>query len=97
MGALREGERRRREIVAARFLVNTVLSPIEGLDLGYIGLTARVLVYALARMEIDCHFSQWRASEPPPQAMQNSLRLVQNIGQAMSMLLLSEIRGNNLR
>lgn len=48
---------------------------IEGLDLNYIVLTARALVYGLARMAIDGHFPRWHPSEPPPQAMQQVLRL----------------------
>ena len=48
---------------------------IEGLDLNYIVLTARALVYGLARMAIDGHFPRWHPSEPPPQAMRNALRL----------------------
>ena len=48
---------------------------IEGLDLNYVVLTARALVYGLARMAIDGHFPRWHPSEPPPQAMQNALRL----------------------
>jgi len=48
---------------------------IKGLDLNYIVLTARALVYGLARMAIDGHFPRWHPSEPPPQAMQNALRL----------------------
>ena len=42
---------------------------IEGLDVNYIVLTARALVYGLARMAIDGHFPRWHPSEPPPQAM----------------------------
>jgi AcrR family transcriptional regulator len=48
---------------------------IEGLDLNYIVLTARALVYGLARMAIDGHFSRWHPTEPPPQAMRQALRL----------------------
>ncbi len=48
---------------------------IEGLDLNYVVLTARALVYGLARMAIDGHFPRWHPSEPPPQAMRKALRL----------------------
>ena len=48
---------------------------IEGLDLNYVVLTARALVYGLARMAIDGHFPRWHPSEPPPQAMRQALRL----------------------
>ena len=48
---------------------------IEGLDLSHVVLTARALVYGLARMAIDGHFPRWHPSEPPPQAMRNALRL----------------------
>jgi AcrR family transcriptional regulator len=48
---------------------------IEGLDLNYVVLTARALVYGLARMAIDGHFPRWHPSEPPPQAMRQSLGL----------------------
>ena len=48
---------------------------IEGLDLNYIVLTARALVYGLARMAIDGHFPRWHPSEPPPQAMRQALHL----------------------
>ena len=48
---------------------------IEGLDLNYIVLTARALVYGLARMAIDGHFPRWYSTEPPPQAMKQALRL----------------------
>ncbi|HUQ34935.1 MAG TPA: TetR/AcrR family transcriptional regulator [Aestuariivirga sp.] len=48
---------------------------IEGLDLDYVVLTARALVYGLARMAIDGHFPRWHPSEPPPQAMRQALRL----------------------
>jgi len=48
---------------------------IEGLDLNYIVLAARALVYGLARMAIDGHFPRWHPSEPPPQAMRQALRL----------------------
>lgn len=48
---------------------------IEGLDLGHVVLTARALVYGLARMAIDGHFPRWHPSEPPPQAMRHALRL----------------------
>lgn len=48
---------------------------IQGLELNYIVLTARALVYGLARMAIDGHFPRWHPTEPPPQAMQHSLRL----------------------
>ena len=47
----------------------------EGLDLDYVVLAARALVYGLARMAIDGHFPRWHPAEPPPQAMQNALRL----------------------
>ena len=52
---------------------------IEGLDLNYTVLTARALVYGLARMAIDGHFPRWHPFEPPPQAMRQALRLL--IGQ----------------
>ena len=48
---------------------------IEGSDLNHIVLTARALVYGLARMAIDGHFPRWHPSEPPPQAMRHALRL----------------------
>ncbi|MEO7862500.1 MAG: TetR-like C-terminal domain-containing protein, partial [Nitrospirales bacterium] len=48
---------------------------IEGVDLNYIVLTARALVYGLARMAIDGHFPRWHPSEPPPLAMQHALHL----------------------
>ena len=48
---------------------------IEGLDLNYVVLTARALVYGLARMAIDGHFPRWHPSEPPPQAMRQALHL----------------------
>lgn len=48
---------------------------IEGPDLNYIVLTARALVYGLARMAIDGHFPRWHPSETPPQAMRQALRL----------------------
>ena len=48
---------------------------IEGLDLNYTVLTARALVYGLARMAIDGHFPRWHPFEPPPQAMRQALRL----------------------
>ena len=48
---------------------------IEDLDLGHVVLTARALVYGLARMAIDGHFPRWHPSEPPPQAMRHALRL----------------------
>jgi AcrR family transcriptional regulator len=48
---------------------------IEGLDLNHIVLTARALVYGLARMAIDGHFPRWHPSEPPPLAMRHALRL----------------------
>ena len=48
---------------------------IEGLDLNYIVLAARALVYGLARMAIDGHFPRWHPLEPPPRAMQHALRL----------------------
>ena len=48
---------------------------IEGLDLNYVVLTARALVYGLARMAIDGHFPRWHPSEPPPQAMRQALGL----------------------
>ena len=48
---------------------------IEDLDLNYVVLTARALVYGLARMATDGHFPRWHPMEPPPLAMQNSLRL----------------------
>ena len=48
---------------------------IEGLDLDYVVLTARALVYGLARMAIDGHFPRWHPSEPPPQAMRQALSL----------------------
>ena len=48
---------------------------VEGLDLNYVVLTARALVYGLARMAIDGHFPRWHPSEPPPQAMRQALRL----------------------
>lgn len=48
---------------------------VEGLDVNYIVLTARALVYGLARMAIDGHFPRWHPSEPPPQAMRHALHL----------------------
>jgi AcrR family transcriptional regulator len=48
---------------------------IKNLHLNYAVLTARALVYGLARMAIDGHFPRWHPSEPPPHAMQNALRL----------------------
>lgn len=48
---------------------------VEGLDLNHIVLTARALVYGLARMAIDGHFPRWHPSEPPPKAMRHALRL----------------------
>lgn len=48
---------------------------IEGLDLNHVVLTARALVYGLARMAIDGHFHRWHPSESPPQAMRKALRL----------------------
>ena len=48
---------------------------VEGLDLNYVVLAARALVYGLARMAIDGHFPRWHPSESPPQAMRNTLRL----------------------
>jgi len=46
-----------------------------GLDLDYLILSARALVYGLARMAIDGHLPEWHASEPPAQAMSKALRL----------------------
>jgi AcrR family transcriptional regulator len=48
---------------------------IEGLNIDHVVLTARALVYGLARMAIDGHFPRWHPSEPPPQAMQHALGL----------------------
>jgi len=48
---------------------------IGGLDLNYTVLTARALVYGLARMAIDGHFPRWHPFEPPPRAMRQALRL----------------------
>ena len=48
---------------------------IEGLDLNHIVLSARALVYGLARMAIDGHFPRWHPSEPPPKAMRHALGL----------------------
>ena len=48
---------------------------IEGLDIDHVVLTARALVYGLARMAIDGHFPRWHPSEPPPQAMRHALHL----------------------
>ena len=48
---------------------------IEGQDLNYIVLTARALVYGLARMAIDGHFPRWHPTEPPSEAMQHALSL----------------------
>jgi AcrR family transcriptional regulator len=48
---------------------------IDDLDLNHVVLTARALVYGLARMAIDGHFPRWHPSEPPPQAMRHALRL----------------------
>lgn len=47
----------------------------KGLDIDHAVLTARALVYGLARMAIDGHFPRWHPSEPPPQAMRHALRL----------------------
>jgi hypothetical protein len=48
---------------------------IEGLDLKHVVLSARALVYGLARMAIDGHFPRWHPTEQPPQAMRKALRL----------------------
>jgi AcrR family transcriptional regulator len=48
---------------------------VEGLDLNHVVLTARALVYGLARMAIDDHFPRWHPTEPPPKAMRQALRL----------------------
>lgn len=48
---------------------------VEGLDIDHVVLTARALVYGLARMAIDNHFPRWHPSEPPPEAMRHALRL----------------------
>ena len=48
---------------------------IEGLNVDHVVLTARALVYGLARMAIDGHFPRWHPSEPLPQAMRHALRL----------------------
>lgn len=48
---------------------------IEGLNLDHVVLTARALVYGLARMAIDGHFPRWHPSEAPPQAMRHALHL----------------------
>ncbi len=48
---------------------------VKGLDMDLVVLTARALVYGLARMAIDGHFPRWHPSEPPPQAMRHALRL----------------------
>jgi AcrR family transcriptional regulator len=47
----------------------------EGLQIDYVVLAARALVYGLARMAIDGHFPRWHPSEPPPQAMRKALGL----------------------
>ena len=45
------------------------------LDFDHLVLSARALVYGLARMAIDGHFPEWHVSEPPPQAVQAALKL----------------------
>lgn len=48
---------------------------IECQDMSHVVLTARALVYGLARTLIDGHFPRWHPSEPPPQAMRHALHL----------------------
>jgi AcrR family transcriptional regulator len=48
---------------------------MEVLNFDHVVLTARALVYGLARMAIDGHFPRWHSSEPPLQAMRHALRL----------------------
>jgi AcrR family transcriptional regulator len=45
------------------------------LDFDHLVLSARALVYGLARMAIDGHFPEWHVSEAPPEAVQAALRL----------------------
>jgi AcrR family transcriptional regulator len=49
------------------------LAPDEEID--QLALTARALVYGLARMAIDGHFPEWHPSEPPSVAAQKALHL----------------------
>ena len=44
-------------------------------DFDHLVLTGRALVYGLARMAIDGHFPEWHPSEPPSEAVRQSLRL----------------------
>lgn len=46
-----------------------------GIDFDHMMLTARALVYGLARMAVDGHFPEWHPDEPPPEAVRRSLAL----------------------
>lgn len=47
----------------------------EGLDFDHLVLSARALVYGLARMAIDGHFPDWHQGEDPQDAAQNALSM----------------------
>jgi AcrR family transcriptional regulator len=46
-----------------------------GLDIDHLILSARALVYGLARMAVDGHLPEWHAREPATQAASNALGL----------------------
>lgn len=58
---------------------------MHDVDFDHLVLSARALVYGLARMAIDGHFPEWHVSEPPAEAMHRALHLfINQIGKRQS-------------